>query len=71
MLATHFTVMAFNVFLVDFSLQNALAAATVCRAFDIKPHLIARALEKMGDIPGRAQRIDAMDFGEDTRAVGT
>lgn len=47
----------------EFSLKNALAAATVARALGIETPLIARALEKLRRIPGRAERIDAgQDF---------
>jgi len=47
----------------EFSLKNALAAAVVSRARGIDTPTIARALEKMGDIPGRAERIEAgQDF---------
>lgn len=47
----------------EFSLQNALAAATVARAFDIPIAAIKTALEKLTMIPGRAQRIEAgQDF---------
>ena len=43
----------------DFSLKNALAAATLARAFAIKTPVIARALAKLERIPGRAERIEA------------
>ncbi len=47
----------------EFSLRNALGAATLARARGIPVGVIARALEKMGDIPWRAQRIEAgQDF---------
>ena len=47
----------------EFSLQNALAAATVTRAFGIPVATIRAALGKMTVIPGRAERIDAgQDF---------
>jgi UDP-N-acetylmuramoyl-L-alanyl-D-glutamate--2,6-diaminopimelate ligase len=47
----------------DFSLQNALAASTLARALGVKTETIARALEKMSDIPGRAQHIEVgQDF---------
>lgn len=43
----------------EFSLKNALAAATVTHAFGVPTFTIAQALSKLGSIPGRAQRIDA------------
>lgn len=43
----------------EFSLKNALAAATLARAFSVPVFTIARALSKLGVIPGRAQRIEA------------
>jgi UDP-N-acetylmuramoyl-L-alanyl-D-glutamate--2,6-diaminopimelate ligase len=43
----------------EFSLKNALAAATVSRAFKVPAPTIARALSKLGTIPGRAERIEA------------
>lgn len=43
----------------EFSLKNALAAAVLARARGIEVSVIARALEKCGDIPGRAERINA------------
>lgn len=47
----------------DFSLMNAIAAATVARAFNIQAPVIARALDKLARIPGRAERIEAgQDF---------
>lgn len=47
----------------EFSLQNALAATTLARALGVKTETIARALEHMKDIPGRAQHIDeGQDF---------
>lgn len=47
----------------EFSLKNALAAATLARAFSIKTPVIARALGKLSLIPGRAERIEAgQDF---------
>ncbi|MDR3570748.1 MAG: UDP-N-acetylmuramoyl-L-alanyl-D-glutamate--2,6-diaminopimelate ligase [Candidatus Pacebacteria bacterium] len=47
----------------EFSLKNALAAATVTRAFGVPAFVIARALSKLGSIPGRAQRVEAgQDF---------
>lgn len=41
-----------------FSLKNAIAAATLARAIGIRPQIIARALEKIEKIPGRAERIE-------------
>ena len=47
----------------EFSLKNALAAATLARALGIDVATIARALEKLRTIPGRAERIEAgQDF---------
>jgi len=47
----------------EFSLKNALAAATLARAYGISPEVIARALDKLFVIPGRAERIDeGQDF---------
>ena len=47
----------------EFSLKNALAAATVTHAFAIPTDVIARALGKVATIPGRAERIEAgQDF---------
>ena len=47
----------------DFSLRNALAAASLARALDIPLETIVRALAKIVTIPGRAERIDAgQDF---------
>lgn len=47
----------------EFSLKNALAAATLAQAFGIHAPIIADALEKLKSIPGRAQRIEAgQDF---------
>lgn len=47
----------------DFSLRNALAAATLARALGIALPIIASALKKIEKIPGRAERIDAgQDF---------
>ncbi|OGG61814.1 hypothetical protein A3C21_01145 [Candidatus Kaiserbacteria bacterium RIFCSPHIGHO2_02_FULL_59_21] len=43
----------------EFSLKNALAAATLARALGIPAPVIAEALGGMGDIPGRAERIEA------------
>ena len=42
-----------------FSLENALAAAEMARAFGISNDAIARGIESVKEIPGRAQRIDA------------
>lgn len=42
----------------EFSLKNALAAAAVTHAFGIPAETIARALEKLTLIPGRAERIE-------------
>jgi UDP-N-acetylmuramoyl-L-alanyl-D-glutamate--2,6-diaminopimelate ligase len=47
----------------EFSLKNALAAATLCRALKVDMPTIARALEKLRRIPGRAERVEAgQDF---------
>jgi UDP-N-acetylmuramoyl-L-alanyl-D-glutamate--2,6-diaminopimelate ligase len=43
----------------DFSLENALAAATLADALGIGTPTIARALGKISRIPGRAEKIDA------------
>lgn len=43
----------------DFSLRNALAAATVTRALGVTAQVIAAGLDKLCMIPGRAERIDA------------
>lgn len=46
-----------------FSLENALAAATLARAIEIKPKTIAEGLGRVHRIPGRAERIEAgQDF---------
>lgn len=46
-----------------FSLLNAIAAATVAHALRIKTPVIARGLESLKTIPGRAERIEAgQDF---------
>ncbi|MBI2610615.1 UDP-N-acetylmuramyl-tripeptide synthetase [Candidatus Kaiserbacteria bacterium] len=42
-----------------FSLRNALSAAMLARALGIAPAVIARALEKLKKVPGRAERIEA------------
>lgn len=47
----------------DFSLKNALAAATVAQAFGITPAQMSKGLENLKVIPGRAERIEAgQDF---------
>lgn len=47
----------------EFSLKNALAAATLTRVLGVPAPLIARALEKVMVIPGRAETIDeGQDF---------
>ncbi len=47
----------------EFSLKNALAASTLARAISIPIETIARALEKITRIAGRAERIEAgQDF---------
>ena len=47
----------------EFSLRNAIAAATLARAMGIETKTIARALDKLTVIPGRAERIEAgQDF---------
>jgi UDP-N-acetylmuramoyl-L-alanyl-D-glutamate--2,6-diaminopimelate ligase len=43
----------------EFSLRNAIAAATLARAFAIPTPVISRALDKLTRIPGRAERIEA------------
>ena len=50
----------------EFSLRNAIAAATLARAFNIQTDAIARALDKLTRIPGRAERIEA---GQDYSVV--
>jgi UDP-N-acetylmuramoyl-L-alanyl-D-glutamate--2,6-diaminopimelate ligase len=42
----------------DFSLRNAIAAATVARAFGIQVSVIKQAFEHLMSIPGRAERIE-------------
>lgn len=42
----------------EFSLKNAIAAATLAHAFNIPTQTIKRALEKLSRIPGRAERIE-------------
>lgn len=47
----------------EFSLKNALAAATVCHALGVPVSDIARGLASIKGIPGRAERIEAgQDF---------
>ncbi len=47
----------------EFSLKNALAAATAARAFGVPISTIAEALNHLDRIPGRGERIDAgQDF---------
>jgi UDP-N-acetylmuramoyl-L-alanyl-D-glutamate--2,6-diaminopimelate ligase len=47
----------------EFSLKNALEAATVARAIGIDAETIVRAIGKLDRIPGRAERVDAgQDF---------
>ncbi len=47
----------------EFSLRNAVAAATFARAMGVKPAVIAAALGAIDHIPGRAERIEAgQDF---------
>jgi UDP-N-acetylmuramoyl-L-alanyl-D-glutamate--2,6-diaminopimelate ligase len=47
----------------EFSLKNALAAATLARAYNIPTPSIARALGTLTRIPGRAERIEeGQDF---------
>ncbi len=43
----------------EFSLMNALAAATVARAFNVPTSAIVRGLDNLTRIPGRAERIEA------------
>jgi UDP-N-acetylmuramoyl-L-alanyl-D-glutamate--2,6-diaminopimelate ligase len=43
----------------EFSLRNAIAAATVARAFNVATPTIGKALDKLTRIPGRAERIEA------------
>ncbi|QQG37999.1 MAG: UDP-N-acetylmuramyl-tripeptide synthetase [Candidatus Kaiserbacteria bacterium] len=42
----------------EFSLRNALAAAMLARALGVHREVIARALDTLREIPGRAQRIE-------------
>lgn len=47
----------------EFSLKNALAAASVARVFGISVAIIQQALANLQDIPGRAERIhEGQDF---------
>ncbi len=47
----------------EFSLRNALAAATLARAMGIEINSIARGLANLKNIPGRAERVEAgQDF---------
>jgi len=47
----------------EFSLRNAAAAATLARAFNVPTPAIARGLDKLTRIPGRAERIEeGQDF---------
>jgi UDP-N-acetylmuramoyl-L-alanyl-D-glutamate--2,6-diaminopimelate ligase len=47
----------------EFSLKNALAAASVTHALGVSAEIIARALDKLRKIPGRAERIEeGQDF---------
>jgi|SRR5665213_1146162 len=47
----------------EFSLKNALAAATLAHTFKIQESVIARGLQKNSTIPGRAERIESgQDF---------
>ena len=47
----------------EYSLKNALAAATLAHKIGISPEIIAAALDKLMVIPGRAERIEAgQDF---------
>lgn len=43
----------------EFSLKNALAAATLAQGLGIDPHITARGLARIELIPGRAERIEA------------
>lgn len=43
----------------EFSLKNALAAATLCQALDIDTETIARGIASLTRIPGRGEHIDA------------
>jgi UDP-N-acetylmuramoyl-L-alanyl-D-glutamate--2,6-diaminopimelate ligase len=42
----------------EFSLKNALAAATLAHALKVQPHIIKRAIEQVSVIPGRVQSIE-------------
>lgn len=47
----------------EFSVRNALCAATLARALNIPMETVTRGLEKVAVIPGRAQRVEAgQDF---------
>ena len=47
----------------EFSLMNALSAATIALALNVSPDVIKHALEKIDKIPGRAERIEeGQDF---------
>ena len=47
----------------EFSLKNAIAAATLARAVGISKESIKKALERFGGIPGRIERLEAgQDF---------
>jgi UDP-N-acetylmuramoyl-L-alanyl-D-glutamate--2,6-diaminopimelate ligase len=47
----------------EFSLKNALAAATLARALGVNAQVVADGLAKLKSIPGRAERIEAgQDF---------
>ena len=47
----------------EFSLKNALAAATLTRALGVQPEIISAALNNLKEIAGRAQEINAgQDF---------
>lgn len=47
----------------EFSLKNALAAATLARALGISAEVIAKALKRLAEIPGRTQFVEAgQDF---------
>lgn len=50
----------------EFSLKNALAAATAARALGVDTQFIKKGLEKITTIPGRAERIEA---GQDYAVV--
>jgi len=50
----------------EFTVMNALAAATLAYEIGIDPHIIARALSRLGPILGRVERIEC---GQDFLAV--